>query len=341
MDLERRSIRIGLAVIAGAVILRLLGSIWGPVSSFFADPEVASFLIYLETGRVVKLANTETEPEETLPTVPKPTQAEQPTEPPVVQPAFSPEDSTLIDVSNLCGYKPDLEALLLSPLDWDLTQDGPAVLILHTHATESYTQTEQESYVESSLYRTLDQQHNMLRVGDAVAQVLGEYGIEAVHDRLLHDHPNYTGSYNNARRSIEEYLEEYPSIRVVLDIHRDALDLESAQQLRTQATVAGETSAQIMMVVGTDAGGLYHPKWQKNMAFAVKLHAQLEKQWPGICRPISFRTERFNQDLSPGALIIEVGATGNTLEEALTAAKALAEGIAALAAGTATAGSTN
>lgn len=341
MDQERQCIRIGVAVIACAVMLRLFSSVWEPVSAFFADPEVASFLIYLETGRVVKLAEAATEPEAMQATEPGSIPTSRPTELPEAQPVFFPEDSALIDVSNLCGYKPDLEAMLLSPLAWDLTQEDPAVLILHTHATESYTQTEAEPYTQSSLYRTLDGQRNMIRVGDQVVQVLAEHGIAAVHDRLLHDHPNYTGSYNNARKSIEEYLEQYPSIRVVLDIHRDALDLNAAQQLRTKATVEGQTAAQIMMVVGTDAGGLYHPDWQANMAFAVKLHAQLEKRWPGICRPISFRTERFNQDLSPGALIIEVGATGNTLEEALITARALAEGIAALATGTATADSTN
>ena len=95
-----------------------------------------------------------------------------------------------------------------------------------------------------------------------------------------------------------------------------------------------------MLVVGSDAGGLSHPHWQENMALAVKLHAQLEKNCPGICRPISFRSQCFNQDLSPGALLVEVGAAGNTRAEALLATEQLAQGILALAHGTVTSDST-
>ena len=347
MDRDRRYWQMGMAVIAAALTMRLLGGVWDPLIKIFSKPEVVSFLLFMETGRVVRLSDisvSETRPEETIPKETFPTETLPqipPSMPEVPLAVFEEGESELVQVSNLCGYDPNLEQLLHRPLSWDLTAAEPAVLILHTHATESYTQTQQELYTESSLYRTLDPQHNMIRVGDRVAQVLAEYGIQAIHDRALHDHPSYTGSYNHARQATENYLEEHPGIRVILDIHRDALDLNGPEQLCTRAEVDGNPSAQIMMVVGTDAGGLYHPQWQENMAFAVKLHAQLEKRWPGICRPINFRTERFNQDLSPGALIIEVGANGNTLEEALIAAEALARGIADLAGGTVTAGSTS
>ena len=129
--------------------------------------------------------------------------------------------------------------------------------------------------------------------------------------------------------------------RLMEYLHRDAASLDSGTQLSTHATVNGKSAAQIMLVVGTNAGGRNHPKWQENMSLALKLHAQLEKQYPGLCRPMGCRTERFNQDLSPGALLVEIGAAGDTLEEALVTVEALAEAISALALGTARADSTS
>ena len=151
----------------------------------------------------------------------------------------------------------------------------------------------------------------------------------------MHDSPSYSSSYSNARKSIRAYLEKYPSIRMVLDIHRDSVENSDGEQLRFTAQKDGQTAAQLMMVVGTDANGLSHPDWPENMSLAVKLHAQLEKNCPGICRPISFRSQRFNQDLSTGAMLIEVGSAGNTRAEALLAAQILGQAILELSHGTA------
>lgn len=339
MEQERRSIRAGLAVIACAIVFRLISAgVLEQTLALLRHPAVASFQVYMETGRIVGIP-----PEPTDSPVPETTDPP-PTPPPPQQeekPRFQAQDAQLVDISRLCGYAVDVEQLLLSPLTWDLTQGGPAVLILHTHATESYTQVSGDTYAESSAYRTLDTQHNMVRIGDEIAELLESHGIEVLHDTTLHDYPSYSGSYSAARNTIADYLKQYPSIRMVLDIHRDAAELDGEVQLTTNATVGGHASSQLMMVVGTDAGGLYHPGWQENMALALKLHVQLEKNDPGICRPVSFRTERFNQDMLPGALLIEIGAAGDTLQQALTAAQALAQGIIDLAAGTATADSTN
>ena len=130
-------------------------------------------------------------------------------------------------------------------------------------------------------------------------------------------------------------MEKYPTIRLVLDLHRDAIADSGGKQLGYTVAVDGEKVARMMLVVGTDASGKNHPNWEENMAMAVKLHAQLEKTAPGVCRPISFRRQRFNQDLSTGAVIVEVGAAGNTRQEALLAAEVLADGIVAIAHGTA------
>lgn len=320
------------AVLCSALLLGTGGGTGQWLLSLFKQPGVLSFLVYLETGRMVTAPLTWEMPDYTPPVV---------SGPQIQRPVFQPEDEALVQINPLCAYAPDVRTLLCSPLSWDLTQGGPAVLILHTHATEGYTPTGLDAYEESSSYRTLDEDHNMVRVGAYLAQLLRSQGIQVLHDHTYHDHPSYNGSYNASRKTAEQYLKEYPSIRMVVDLHRDALELTGGKQLATAVTLDGKSTAQLMMVVGTDAGGLYHPGWKENMALALKLQAILEKNNPGICRPLSLRTERFNQDLSAGALLIEVGAAGDTLEQALAGAEALAEGIVALSRGTATAGSTS
>jgi stage II sporulation protein P len=251
---------------------------------------------------------------------------------PQALPVFSEEDLDLVELTYSCGLRPDTEQLLTQPLQWDLTGDKPTVLILHTHATESYTKTT-ENYSESSAFRTLDEHYNMVSIGERVADILEEAGITVIHDRSLHDYPSYTGSYNQARKSIQSWLAEYPSIRLVLDLHRDASgDLNN--QFRPVVTLDGVETAKIMLVMGTNASGLKHPDWKENLSLGLKLQAQLERQAPGITRPISLRSQRFNQDLTPGSLLIEMGAAGNTHAEALRAAEQLAKAIIALSRGT-------
>lgn len=326
MDPQRKSLQIGAAVIGAAVVLRLLsGGALAPVIRALTRPETVAALMYLETGRVVRPYNTMTYPAES--SIPELTQP-----PEAVAPVFTADDTAFIDLDNETSYDPDLSALLARPLDWDLQSDAPAVLILHTHGTESYTPSPGEDYEETSAYRTLDENYNMLSIGDLVAQRLEGAGIRVIQDRNLHDYPSYNGSYSNARASIEKILAENPGIRLILDLHRDAAATDYGQ-MDTSATVNGLEAAQLMLVVGTDDGGLYHPDWEENLALALKLQTVLEQAHPGLCRPLNLCAERFNGDESPGALLIEVGAAGNTRPEALRAAEALADGIIALARG--------
>lgn len=342
MDHEKKAIRVGLAAIACALAVKLFMGAPGWIAALLEKPEVASVLVYLQTGRVVKLppdAPEEATEETTAPTEETVNAATAPQEQAVL--TFSPQDAQLVTVSRAWDYPLDVEALLQTDLRWDLTQPQPQVLILHSHTTESYTQTPEQTYVATAAYRTQDPDHNMLRVGQALKEELEALGIGVIHDTALHDYPSYNDAYINSRASVERYLQQYPGICLVLDLHRDATDPNAGPQLNTAAQVDGEGSAQLMLVVGTNASGREHPNWQENMALAVKLHARLEQRYPGICRPISFRMERFNQDLLPGALLVEVGAAGDTLEEALVAVKALAAAIGDLAKGTATADSTS
>lgn len=323
MDPHSKALRTGSAAIACAIVFRL-AALW-PVQVHTAPVPSET-----ETGRDVRFSASREvfwEWESAAPLLPAQPAPEEP-----VLPAFSPEDAVLTDMYYACSLRPDLGALLSLPLSWNLADTEPRVLILHTHTTESYTQRK-EPYVESADYRTLDESYNMLSIGSIVAGILSDNGIGVVHDRQLHDYPSYNGSYNDARKSILSYLEQFPGIELVLDLHRDAADTENGQ-LRPLVTLAGEAVAQLMLVMGTDESGLSHEHWQENLSLALKLQAQLERQAPGITRPTILRAQRFNQDLSPGALLVEVGAAGNTHEEARRAAEQLAHAIVALAKGT-------
>ena len=339
MDHQNRTLRFGAAVIAWAVLLRLAAAgTFRPLVEFFEKPNIQAFLIYLETGRNVRFSPSleeipesvgQTQPPETTVPAEVPTQA---WEVPPALPVFSAGDAELVDILYACSLRPDLENLLQEPLDWDLTGEEPKVLILHTHATESYTR-QGEDYIESSAFRTLDERYNMVSVGERVAEMLIKAGIGVIHDRQLHDYPSYNGSYSNARKAIRKILEENPQISLVLDLHRDASE-DLNNQFRPAVTVEGEETAQIMLVMGTNAAGLTHPEWEKNLSLGLKLQAQLERQAPGISRPMSLRSQRFNQDLTPGSLLIEMGAAGNSHDEALRAAEQLARAVIALSRGT-------
>lgn len=338
---DSRNLRMWLWFLVAAAALRLWGgSLTAPIQRFFARPEVASFLLYLETGRVVHasgaLEQTLPPPETTAP--PETTQATQPPKEPLL---LSAADADAIDIRNSSNLRVDAEALLLSELNWKLADGTPRVLILHTHATESYTPTAENPYEASSYYRTLETEDNMVRIGRRLTEILQAEGIGVIHDTTFHDYPSYTGSYANARKTLKKHLEQTPGLCLLLDIHRDALETESGKQLAKRITVDGKSIAQIMLVVGTNAGGLQHPDWERNLALALKLQQQLEAICPGICRYISLRSERFNQDLSPGAMLVEVGTAGNTLDEALAATEILAQAITALSMGTVTADSTS
>ena len=339
MDLERKSLRIGAAVIGCAVLLRLLsGSLIGNTAQFLGQSDLASWILFFETGRFVRPVPDpeETLPPETQPETIAPTDSELPE---TVLPVFSPSDAELVALHNYTGYSVDIQAMLQQPLQWELTGDEPTVLILHTHGTESYKEQQSDSY------RSQDIHANVVSVGTYLAQLLEQAGISVIHDQRLHDDPSYNGAYTQSRESVQAYLKQYPSIRLVLDLHRDSIEDSSGQQVAYTLSTGQGTAAKLMLVMGTDAGGLNYPNWEENLSLAVKLQAQLEKNTPGLCRPISFRSSRFNQDLSPGAVLVEMGSAGNSRQEALRAAELLSKAIVDLAHGsaapTATVSSTN
>ena len=305
---ERRSTKIGAALLVFATVLRLLT---GAPAWQGEDPITA----------IQKLPFVPTQAQ-TAPT--------EPTAPPPVIPSFTASDADKTRLRYSCDYRVEVGKLLEQDLQWQLSDGQPAVLIVHTHGSESYTKELGQTYQETAQYRTLDEHYNMVAVGDLLAALLEAAGIRVIHDRQLHDYPSYTSSYNNSRKSVKEYLQEYPSIRLVLDLHRDAGENSDGSQFATHAQVDGKDSAQIMFLVGTDESGNYHPRWRDNLAVAAKLNVLMENINPGITRKTTLRAQRFNQDLADIALLVEVGSAGNTLQEALTAIPILADAIIAL-----------
>ena len=331
MDWENRCFQVGTAALVFAVLLRMWSS--GPLGNFIrtiSSQQVAAAAIFLETGQIVRPAAAE--PPVTEQPSEEPTETASPEESAEPEQAIlGPEDQQSVAVNCFCEYEPNVAAMLQEPLNWNLYGDEPTVLILHTHTTESYVND--AGYQEVGAFRCMDEQYNMVAIGETVKNLLEEQGIRVLHDKTVHDEPSYNEAYGKARVTAQKYLEQYPSIQLVLDLHRDAAEDANGNQVVTTTQALGQESAKLMIVVGTDAAGWEHPRWRENMALAVKLHASLQRTAPGICRPIAFRASRFNQDLSTGSLLIEVGTAGNTRQQAQVAAQVLAQGIESLAAG--------
>lgn len=327
MKTEEKVLRVGAAVIIFALLLRLFaGGFYEKLLQWLESDQLAASLLYMGTGKVFRPY---TEPEPDIQPVTEPVQP--PTQPVQTPAEFSPEDAVYVSYSNYPGYSFDTEALLQAPLSWNLLGDAPTVLILHSHACESYENT--EGYTESAYYRTKDTNYNMVSIGTYLAQCLESKGIRVIHDTTLHDSASYDDAYKSSRSTTQAYLRQYPSIALVLDIHRDAYEDSAGNQASSTVTVDGKESARLMIVAGTDAYGENHENWSENLSTALKLQATLEKLYPGLCRALSIRSSAFNQDLSPGMLLIEVGTAGDTRQTALEAAALLADGIYALAAG--------
>ena len=230
-----------------------------------------------------------------------------------------------IHINNTTSKTLDIGALLNHPLSLGLNEEGPQILIMHTHGSEAYTMDGTDIYEPSDTARTTDPEYNMIRIGEEMKEVFESMGLGVVHDTELYDYPGYSGSYDRSKAGVEAYLAQYPTIRVVLDVHRDALIAEDGTTYKVTTQVNGETAAQVMMVIGTNDTGLNHPNWEENLSFAVQLQGALNRDYPSLARPITLRTSRFNQQLSLGSILVEVGTNGNTLQEAILGARLFAQ----------------
>lgn len=196
------------------------------------------------------------------------------------------------------------------------------IMIFHTHTCESYTPTENYPYEESGTFRTIDLNFSVSRVGDSLSDQLLSYGYNVIHDKTYHDYPAYSGSYGRSMATVESLLISHPNTDVIIDLHRDAIaDTSYAPSVK----IGDEIVSQLMFVIGTDGGGLEHSNWQQNLKFAIAVQQKANELYPGLFRPILLRNSRYNQQLGKAACIIEVGATGNTLEQSMASMKYLAK----------------
>ncbi len=193
----------------------------------------------------------------------------------------------------------------------------PQVLIMHTHTTEAYMAYDAGYYNASDPSRTKDNTQNVVAVGEAIAAQLRAAGIGVVHDTTVHDSPKYTGAYDRSAETVQKNLEQYPSIKVVLDIHRDAINQSATNKLKPTVVINGRKAAQMMIIANaSNTSAQPNPHWEENVRLALRLQSALHTQYEGIVRPLYLVNSRYNQHLTNGSLLIEMGAEGNTVEEA-------------------------
>ena len=214
-----------------------------------------------------------------------------------------------LDVANVLNQNPDISIK---------KDSSPQVLVVHTHTSEAYMDKDQGFYYQNFHARTTDPRFNVVQVGNAICKSLEDCGIKAIHDTTIHDTPAFTGSYKRSEETIRKNLEKYPSISVVLDIHRDTIENKERRKIKPTFSFNGKKAAQVMIIAGCDEdGSLKYPDWQCNLKLALKLHKKLETMYPGMTRSLLFKHARYNMHLTHGSMLIEVGSDANTLNEAV------------------------
>ena len=224
----------------------------------------------------------------------------------------------------------DIAAEITNPLPFavEWNSPDPQILIMHTHATEDYRLSAGLWYRPGDGSRTTDRDLNMCAVGRVMADTLNAAGLNTLHDETLNDYPSYTGSYANSRAVVQQYLSQYPSIKIVLDVHRDAIETENGSRMAPVCTVNGRQAAQVMIICGCDNGTTVSlPNYRLNLRFAAAWETAMEGLYPSFTRPVLFSYRFYNQDLTPGSLLIEIGGHGNNLNEALYAGQLAANGL--------------
>ena len=227
-------------------------------------------------------------------------------------------DFSNVKIKNRTDYTLNYEAL--DPNSLKINKSN--IIIFHTHTCESYTQSTAYAYEASGHYRTTNLACSVSRVGDELSKYLLSYGYNVIHDTTYHDYPSYSGSYGRSMGTVQNILASTPDTDIIIDIHRNAIEDTS---YAPSVKIGDEVVSQLMFVIGTDAGGLSHPNWQDNLKFAIKVQQKANELYPGLFLPIMLTTSRYNQQLGKAACIIEVGATGNTLDQSILSMKYLSK----------------
>lgn len=220
-------------------------------------------------------------------------------------------------LKNSSGLDINLKTLLSAPLPYKIQKNSDVqVLIMHTHTTESFLHESRDYYTSTDSSRTTDENYNMVKLGSIVAEKLNAAGIKTVHDTTVHDYPQYNGSYDRSKITIEENLKKYPNIKIVIDMHRDAISGDSGEKVKPVVEINGKKAAQVMLVMGSQSGTVKnHPNWQENLKLAVRLQQQLESMYPSLARSLSLMSRCYNQNLTTGSILIEMGTDANSMDE--------------------------
>lgn len=237
-----------------------------------------------------------------------------------------------VKLKNVNKTQVNLEKLLSQKADLSVSEDEPSVLIFHTHTTETYQLVDRDYYPTDNVTRSKDSARNMVRIGDAICEELEKGGVKYIHDTEIHDE-RYTGAYDHSKKTVVEYLKEYPSVQVVLDVHRDAIERTDGTKIRPVAEINGKKAAQIMIISGCqeEGNGLTEfPDWKENLVFALQLQKKAEENFPGLMRPIYFCPRMYNMNLTHCSLLLEMGSDSNTLEEAEYAGRCIGNALAKL-----------
>lgn len=235
-------------------------------------------------------------------------------------------------MKNTSGININLATELKAKLGFKIKKSSePQVLIVHTHATECYMNEKRDYYTSTDAARTTNNSKNVTHIGEIVAAKLKNAGIGVLHDKTQHDHPVYTGSYSRAEVTIKEYLKKYPSIKIVLDIHRDSISSGESDRIRPVAEINGKRAAQVMLCMGSQSGTVKnHPNWRENFRLAAKFQQTMEVMYPGLARPMVLASKLYNQNLTTGSLLLEVGTDSNLLSEAEYSASLVGDALVGL-----------
>ena len=231
-------------------------------------------------------------------------------------------------VKNNTKQKVDVAGLLGGAIPFRLTGGGPHVLIIHTHGSEAYLSEGENAYEWDTYGRTEDTRYNVVRVGDEIEKILAAEGISVIHDRNIYDSPSFNGSYTRALEAISAQMAKTPSIKVIIDVHRDSMVTKEGVKYRPVVEIDGRRAAQVMLVMGTGEGGLPHPDWMENLKLALKIQKSMADNYSLLARPVYLTSSRYNQHAATGSMIVEVGTSENTLDEAIYGAQLFAKSVA-------------
>ena len=245
-----------------------------------------------------------------------------------ISPYSAPASYDKVYIKNSTGVNINIKNLLEAKLPFKIEKnEEPQVLIMHTHGTESFMEKE-SNYTSSDSPRSRDNSKNMIKLGEKVTSVLNDAGIKTLHDKTHQDYPEYTGSYSRAKDTISWYLKKYPSIKVVIDLHRDSIS-SGSDKTKLVTEINGKKAAQVMLVMGSETGPVSgHPNWKENLKLAFKIQQKLETKYPTLARPLMLASKLYNQNLTKGSVLIEIGTDANTMEEAYYSAELVGKVIA-------------